>query len=306
MSNFIVNLLNVAKASDLLLLEDRVQFLENNPETLIVVVSTYADLPNPTTVTGQFYWVENSSGTSWLPGSLGGTYRQKGLYYSNGVTWEFTPAPFQATQSEVNAGTNDNKFVTPLTLEGIKPITQSIDTVEDARKISVLNRTQYNAIVTKDAKAVYLIEEDAPIVAWERYVDTVNTQTLTGATPNTFDITGSQLASSSLSFIDATTNKITPISLSDFIQVDLAFTAVTPTGTNNCIEIQMVVNGVVYRAFTHLFVKGSGVDDTISISFGAAIEPGFLVNGATFILTPNTGVTIKNKYISVIRLYKDV
>ena len=39
-----------------------------------------------------------------------------GLYYSNGSTWEFMAVPYQATQSEVDTGTNSNKFVTPNTL----------------------------------------------------------------------------------------------------------------------------------------------------------------------------------------------
>jgi len=84
--------------------------------TKIKVVSTYADLPPAASNNNTFYWVETSTGTSWLPGSLGGTYRQKGLYYSNGIEWTFTAVPYQATQVEVDAGTNNDKFVTPETL----------------------------------------------------------------------------------------------------------------------------------------------------------------------------------------------
>ena len=82
----------------------------------ITVVTNYSALPNPTTVGGEFYWVSNSQGTSWLPGSLGGTYYSKGLYYSNSVSWEYLEAPYQATQLEVDAGTNNDKFVTPSSL----------------------------------------------------------------------------------------------------------------------------------------------------------------------------------------------
>ncbi len=85
--------------------------------TYITVVPNYDGLPNPATVTGKFYWVENSQGTAWLPWSLGGTYYPKGLYYSNGISWIVTDAPYQASQIEVDAGTNNDKFVTPLTLE---------------------------------------------------------------------------------------------------------------------------------------------------------------------------------------------
>lgn len=82
----------------------------------ITVVANYSALPDPTTVSGLFYWVSNSQGTKWLPGSLGGTYYNSGLYYSNGTTWEFMNVPYQATQLEVDTGTNTDKFVTPSTL----------------------------------------------------------------------------------------------------------------------------------------------------------------------------------------------
>jgi len=82
----------------------------------ITVVANYSALPAPGTVTGEFYWCSASQGTAWLPGSLGGTYYSAGLYYSNGVSWEFMDVPYQATQAEVNTGTNTDKFVTPATL----------------------------------------------------------------------------------------------------------------------------------------------------------------------------------------------
>jgi hypothetical protein len=81
----------------------------------ITVVANYAALPDPTTVSGQFYWCSASQGTYWLPGSLGGNYRPSGLYYSNGTSWEYTPTPYNASQSVVNTGTNDDQFITPKT-----------------------------------------------------------------------------------------------------------------------------------------------------------------------------------------------
>lgn len=89
----------------------------NKSGTQITVVANYSALPDPTTVSGKFYWAEASQGTSWLPGSLGGTYYNSGMYYSNGVSWSFVNVPYQATQSEVNTGTNTDKFVTPDTLK---------------------------------------------------------------------------------------------------------------------------------------------------------------------------------------------
>lgn len=84
----------------------------------ITVVANYSALPAAGTVTGKFYWCSASQGTKWIGGLLfGGTYYNSGLYYSNGVTWEAIETPYQATQAEVNTGTNTDKFVTPATLK---------------------------------------------------------------------------------------------------------------------------------------------------------------------------------------------
>lgn len=105
----------------------------------ITVVANYSALPAVATVTGRFYWTSASQGTSWLPGSLGGTYYSAGLYYSNGVSWEFIDVPYQATQTEVNTGTNTNKFVTPETLKNNNHLSTATDypTPLDADKIGI-------------------------------------------------------------------------------------------------------------------------------------------------------------------------
>ena len=85
-----------------------------------IVVANYTDLSTnfPAALyTNQYAEVINSQGTSWLPGSIGGTYYSKGFYKSNGTVWEYIGSfPYQATQAQVNAGTNNDRFVTPLTL----------------------------------------------------------------------------------------------------------------------------------------------------------------------------------------------
>jgi hypothetical protein len=83
--------------------------------TSITTVSNYSALPSASSVSGKFYWCEASQGTKWLPFSVGGTYYPLGMYYSNGTTWEYTETPYQATLSEVNTGTNTDKFVSPYT-----------------------------------------------------------------------------------------------------------------------------------------------------------------------------------------------
>jgi hypothetical protein len=85
--------------------------------TTITTVANYSALPSATGVSGKFYWCEASQGTKWLPFSVGGTYYPLGMYYSNGVTWEYTETPYQATLAEVNTGTNTDKFVSPYTFE---------------------------------------------------------------------------------------------------------------------------------------------------------------------------------------------
>ena len=83
----------------------------------LIEVANYSALPDPTTVQGQSYIVLASQGTWWLPGSLGGTYYGRGYYYSDGTaTWVFSDVPYNASQATVNTGTNDDSFVTPLTL----------------------------------------------------------------------------------------------------------------------------------------------------------------------------------------------
>lgn len=95
----------------------------------IIVVANYSSLPAVGTVAGQFYWCSASQGTKWLPGALGGTYYSAGMYYSNGVTWEFLDVPYQATQATVNTGTNTDQFVTPATLANYTGLTGKVASV---------------------------------------------------------------------------------------------------------------------------------------------------------------------------------
>lgn len=93
----------------------------------ITVVANYSALPPANTASGKFYWCQASQGTWWLPGSLGGTYYNKGLYYSNGTTWETVETPYQATQVEVDAGLANDVFVSPNTLFNANQWTTKFD-----------------------------------------------------------------------------------------------------------------------------------------------------------------------------------
>jgi hypothetical protein len=98
--------------------EARITALEGAPAggTTINLAANYAALPDPTTVSGEFYYVQAASGTAWLPGTLGGTYRKAGLYYSNGVAWLVDVNPWEASQADVDAGVITDEFVSPATL----------------------------------------------------------------------------------------------------------------------------------------------------------------------------------------------
>ena len=79
-------------------------------------VNTYSDLPAASTVPNQYYRTLNSQGTRWFPGVLGGTYYAKGIYQSVGGVWDYVGEfPYQASQSEVDAGSVNDTFVTPNT-----------------------------------------------------------------------------------------------------------------------------------------------------------------------------------------------
>lgn len=104
--------------------------------TEITVVDNYTALLALPPTADTFYWCQNSQGTSWLPGSVGGTYYPKGIYYcftTSPLVIEYLETPYQATQVEVDAGTVDNKFLTPKTFNDsaqLSTIRNPIFTVE--------------------------------------------------------------------------------------------------------------------------------------------------------------------------------
>jgi hypothetical protein len=143
------------------------------------------------------------------------------------------------------------------------------------------------------------------ISGWQSRVDTTNTQSLTANTDNTIAFTGTLESNGGLVLMNSNA-KITPLKLGDFINVDFAFTAVTPSGTSNYLTAKFIVNGVAYRSESHTFLKGTGVDDNISVSYGFPVTADFLANGGNFVINPNVAVTIKNRYISVCRTHKGI
>jgi len=84
----------------------------------ITVVADYNALPSAASASGEFYWCQASVGVPYISVLFGGDYYPVGLYYSNGVTWEYMDTPSQATQAEVDAGVVTDKWVSPATLSG--------------------------------------------------------------------------------------------------------------------------------------------------------------------------------------------
>jgi hypothetical protein len=128
--------------------------------TVINTVSNFASLPDPTLVSNDFYWVSSTQGYRIL-----GTYKSNGLYYSNGISWEYIDAPTTATQSEVNTGTLTDKYLTPSTFENaskwvnyLDKATYDIDNdgiVDNAKKEVVQFINKSGATITKGT-IVYL------------------------------------------------------------------------------------------------------------------------------------------------------
>lgn len=80
------------------------------------VVANFSALPDPVLNAGKFYWAMNSQGTKYIPGWLGGgDFYAAGMYYSNGVAWQYSDIPYNATQSVVDAGTDQYLFLTSKT-----------------------------------------------------------------------------------------------------------------------------------------------------------------------------------------------
>ena len=86
----------------------------------IVVVANYSALPAANTVPNKFYWCSNNEWFLAIP-----FIRYSGLYYSNGMTWEYQGTPMRATLGEVNVGVDNTKFVTPYTLKNSNKIVNS-------------------------------------------------------------------------------------------------------------------------------------------------------------------------------------
>lgn len=153
--------------------------------TTISVVANYSSLPSATSHSTEFYWASNSQGTKWLPASLGGTYYPNGMYYSNGTDWEYLITPYNATLSEVDTGTNTDKFVTPYTFENASKwndytlLNQSFIFVNSKLDFP----TPVSGVITLADNVTYFITTTVDLLG-DRLVCGVNTVIIGGSSEN--------------------------------------------------------------------------------------------------------------------------
>ena len=153
--------------------------------------------------------------------------------------------------------------------------------------------------------SIYSKPKAKQITGYKSRVDTINTQNLTALTENLISFSGTLEENGGLTLMDANA-KITPISLNDIISVDFSFTSINPSGTDQYINCNFVVDGVVYRSQTFPLVKGAGFEDNCSVSFVFPVTATFLTNGGAFYLYPSSATTIKNRYLAVTRIGKGI
>ena len=130
--------------------------------TVINIVSNFSSLPDATSSANEFYWVSSSQGYRIL-----GTYKANGLYYSNGVSWEFIDAPTTATQIEVDAGTLTEKYLTPSTFENASKWSTKLDA-----NISI---NALNDVTITDPLNGQLLQYNFTTSQWENQSITIGT-----------------------------------------------------------------------------------------------------------------------------------
>lgn len=122
--------------------ESRISQKRSGGGSTPIEVANYSALPTVGTAPGTTYIVLESQGTWWLPLSAGGTYYPKGYYYDATTEYIYSETPYQATQVEVDAGTNDDKFLTPKTFN---------DSAQLASKVAKSDYTPAHSILAQQS-----------------------------------------------------------------------------------------------------------------------------------------------------------
>jgi hypothetical protein len=126
---------------------------------------------------------------------------------------------------------------------------------------------------------------------------------LLAATDNVLTLNGLLDYNGGLSFL-ADTSRINVITIGDVLLVDLAFTCITPSGTDRNLDVSFYINDVFYRGVTKNLIKGVGIEDDFSMSLSVICTEEMVTNGIVVKLNPNSAMSINNRTISVTRVHK--
>jgi hypothetical protein len=160
----------------------------------------------------------------------------------------------------------------------------------DGFKLELVNDNIY--IPSPYSKMPYLLQE------WQSRVDTTNTQSIVADTNVNFGFVGISESNNNPSLL-STSGLITPINEKDVVTVDYSFQLTTPSGSDKFVQI-FKVNGIIYRAETHLLIKPTSETDYISGSFTLPVGADFKLYGGQIVINSSVAITIQNRYISVI------
>jgi hypothetical protein len=144
------------------------------------------------------------------------------------------------------------------------------------------------------------------ITGWESRSDIVSVVSLTASIDNVVTLTGASESNGGLTFFDANA-KIIPISLNDVIHIDFACTFVSVVATaGQSVEIYLKAGSARYRGYTHVLLKGAGIDDFFSISWCVPCGADIVANGLEIVLKPSSTMNCKERYLVVNRTHKGI
>jgi len=252
----------------------------------IIEVANYSALPAANTVGSELYAVLASQGTAWLPGSLGGTYYPKGLYYSDGSDWIFTETPYNANLATVDAGTNDSTFVTPYTFTnaakwGTKEPTIAVGTTAQYLRGDKTWQTLDTSIVPENTN-LYFTTTRAIGSTLTGYISGAGVVAATDTILQAIQkLNGNVAAIPSYTFSTGLTNTANTITNNLVVGVSGGQTIIGGTGVGDGITYKGTTGNGTSTVAAHSFVVGNN---------GGTIALNILNNGNVKIVTGYVGI----------------
>lgn len=180
-------------------------------------------------------------------------------------------------------------------------ISNHSSSIKNINTISYITESIFE-LTTPISGNLYIIEESSHTGYQSRY-DNIITQSLIANIDNIIQFSGSLYSNGNLELLNNQT-KITPIQEGDLIIVDFSFIVITPSGTNNYINIFLKSGELIIRNQNHILMKGAGLEDTVSVSFSIPIGNWLMNNDTYFYINPTTNMDIKERYMVVSRIHK--